>query len=70
MMKVLDTLIQFYNSRGFKIIASHGDNEFNIQTLKYFLLPELHYIYGKYQHVGIIERSTRTVKELCRVMCH
>ena len=38
-MKVIYTVIQLYKLRGFEITAFRGDNYFNIQTLKYFLLP-------------------------------
>jgi hypothetical protein len=66
----LDTVIDIYNARGFDITDIHGDNEFNIASLKQHLLPTATHIYGANEHVGVIERSIRTVKERCRSMCH
>ena len=67
---VLETVIQMYNARGFEIEAFHGDNEFDIKTLKEYLLSALMNIYGKGEHVGFLERSNRFVKERCRCICH
>jgi hypothetical protein len=69
-LKVLDTVKQTYEARGFEITAVHGDNEFDIKALKTFLLPAILHIYGKDEHVGAIERSVRTIKERCRTMTH
>ena len=66
----METVIQMYNARGFEIEAFHGDNEFDIKTLKEYLLPALMNIYGKGEHVGFLERSNRFVKERCRCICH
>ena len=38
----------------FEIEAFHGDNEFDIKTLKEYLLPALMNIYGKGEHVGFL----------------
>ena len=46
-MKGLDTVIKLYDARYFKITYLNRYNEFNIQTLKYLLIPALLYIYVK-----------------------
>ena len=59
-----------YDARGFNVTIVHGDNEFKMSQLKYYLLPILLYIYGKYKHVDIIERFIRVMKERCRCITH
>ena len=68
--KILDSVINLYESRGFKITELHGDNEFDVPALKDFLLPITIHIYGREEHVPNIERSNRTIKEKCRSICH
>jgi hypothetical protein len=69
-IQVLDRVKQTYEARGFEISAVHGDNEFDIKSVRTFLLPAILHIYGKDEHVGIVERSIRTIKERCRTMTH
>ena len=59
-----------YTCRSFIITDYHGDNEFDKSSLKDFLEPALLHIYGKLEHVGTIERSTRTIKERSRSVCN
>ena len=59
-----------YDAHGFNVTIVHGDNEFKMSQLKYYLLPILVYIYGKYEHVDIIERLIRVMKERCRCITH
>ena len=61
---------QLYETRGFRIENIHGDNEFNKDEIKKAQLPSLFHIYGKDEHVGMIERSNRTVKKKCRTVTH
>ena len=70
MIDTLDEIKQIYHSRGFIIDNIHGDNEFNRDEIKKSQLPALFHIYGKDEHVGLIERSNRTVKTKARVMTH
>ena len=59
MKKNIDTLNEIkhiYHSRGFKIENIHGDNEFDKDAIKNSQLPALFHIYGKDEHVGLIER--------------
>lgn len=67
----LTFVLDLYKKRGFQITDIHGDNEFNITSLKKMLAPiaDLH-LCAKGEHVPIIERSIRTVKERCRCGCH
>jgi len=58
----LDEIRQLYSSRGFRVEYIHGDNEFNREEIKRLQLPVLFHIYGKDEHVDLIERSNRTVK--------
>ena len=69
-IETLDYIRQIYHSRGFIIDNIHGDNEFNKDEIKTSQLPALFHIYGKDEHVGLIERSNRTVKNKARVMTH
>jgi hypothetical protein len=66
----IDSVISLYNARGFNISNVHGDNEFNIPALEASLRPTNLHIYGKHEHVGIVERSIQTIKERCRCMCN
>jgi hypothetical protein len=59
-----------YEARGFNITVIHGDNEFNINSLIQHLLPTLTQIYGKNEHVGVIERAIRVMEERARCTCH
>ena len=68
--KVLDSVFNLYETRGFNITDIHGDNEFDVKSLKEYLLPIVTHIYGRGEHVAVIERSNRTIKEKCRVICH
>lgn len=68
--KGFDTVINIYKKRGFKIANIHGDNEFDMQKLREHLRPATLHIHGKNKHVGVIERSIRSVKDRCRSVCH
>ena len=73
MKSIIETLNEIkliYHSRGFRIENIHGDNEFNKNDIKNSQLPALFHIYGKNEHVVLIERSNRTVKNKSRVMTH
>ena len=73
MKAIIDTLHeikQIYTSRGFRIEHIHGDNEFNKEGIKQSQLPALFHIYGKDEHVGLIERSNRMVKNKSRTITH
>ena len=59
-----------HESPGFKITDFHGDNEFNIQDLRYYLRPLTVKIYSKDEHVVFIKKAKVTVKERTRFMCH
>ena len=66
----LDVVRNIYESRGFDIDIVHGDNEFNIKALKEHLEPTKMHTCAKDEHIHVIERSTRTVKERSRSTCH
>ena len=68
--KAIDTVLELYEAICFNITAVHGDNYFNIKTLKTKLPPICTHIYGKEEHVGIIERMIRLIKESAICMCH
>ena len=68
--KGLQNVINIYETRGFNITDVHGDNEFDINTLREALRPSTLHIYGAEEHVAPIERAIRTVKERCRLMCY
>jgi len=66
----LNEIRQLYSSRGFRVENIHGDNDFNREDIKRSELPTLFHIYGRDEHVGIIESSNRTVKNKARTMAH
>ena len=66
----LEVYKRTHESRGFKIIDFHGENEFYIQYITYYLCPPMVNIYAKYEHVGFIKEATSTVKYIIRLMCH
>ena len=59
-------VLEKYDVRGFNVTIILGDNEFNIAQLKEYFLPILVEIYGKDEHVDIIEGFIRVTKEICR----
>ena len=62
----LEAILNKYIPRGFEITSIHGDNGFNVKDIKDFLLPIIVHIYGKGEHMGIIERPIRVIKERSR----
>ena len=56
--------------RGFEIAEMYGDNEFNINKLKTTITPTILHLCASNEHVPIIERSIRTIKERARSTCH
>ena len=69
-IETLNEIRRIYGTRGFHIENIHADNEFDKDEIKLSQLPALFHIYGKDEHVGIIERSNRTVKNKTRTMTH
>ena len=59
---VLDVVLEKYDASGFNLTIIHVYNEFNIAQLKEYPLPVLVEIYGKYEHVDIIDRVIRVIK--------
>ena len=51
-----------HEQRGFEITDIHGDNKFNIQSLRDFLQPINLHIYAKEEHVGFIKNAIKTIK--------
>ena len=64
--KKLKIVIKKYLSRGFTITDVFGDNEFASEKYTNLLLPATLHICSKGEHVPIVERSIRTVKERAR----
>ena len=61
----LSKIAIMYLTRGFILIDIYGDNEFNIDEYKNIFLPARIYVVGSNEHVSIIKRSVRTIKEQC-----
>ena len=59
-----------HKSRGFNITYFHGDNEFNIEALRYSWRLLIFQIYAKDEHVISIEKAIDTVKERTCSMCN
>ena len=62
--------INKHEQRGFDITDMHGDNEFNIQSLRDLLQPVNLHIYAKEEHVGFIKNAIKTIKKRARSVCH
>mmetsp|Transcript_14843 Transcript_14843/g.21238 ORF Transcript_14843/g.21238 Transcript_14843/m.21238 type:complete len:412 (+) Transcript_14843:616-1851(+) len=69
-IKVIPMVKDIYENRGFNITDIFGDNEFNITKLKTILSPVNLHLCGRDEHVPIIERSIRTIKERSRLTTH
>ena len=67
-LESLQDVIRMYVSRGFRLGAVEGDNEF--ACMKTDLMPVNLNITAKDDHVPEVERSIRTVKERHRVCLH
>ena len=59
-----------YQTRGFNITDIHGEHEFNIKALEFFLQSTILHVYRKDEHLGILYTAIFTVKERTRLMCH
>ena len=68
--KGLQEVLNIYHARGFNISSLHGDNEFNVDSIKESLLPVIMQVCARNEHVGIAERSIRTIKDRARSICH
>ena len=66
----LQTVINIYTKRGFRIKGIFGDNEFDIASVINGLRPIPFHIFAADEHCAVAERSIRTIKESCRTMCH
>ena len=64
--KRLKLVLKKYNSRGFTVTDVFGDNEFNREKYRSLFLPANLHICTAGEHVPVIERSIRTVKERAR----
>ena len=59
-----------YVNRGFTLSHMHADNEFNVKGMQEAMEDTEVNIYAANEHVGVIERSIRTMKERCRCISH
>ena len=58
----IEEVLDKFSDRGFEVTTIHGDNEFDVKYIKEYFLPVMTHIYGKGEHVGIIERTIRVIK--------
>ena len=68
MKKNFDILRHMYQSRGFRIIMVHADEEF--EKLRSHMLPSRFITPDPGAHVPKVERSIFTLKEGCRAVIH
>ena len=65
-MRGLDIVRNEYRCQSFEITDTHVDNEFDKESLKVFLYPAILHIYGRDEHMGIIEIYTHAYnKGMC-----
>ena len=70
LIKSLHKIIKQYTSRNFVITDIYGDNEFNNDDIRQSVLPAKLHICAANEHVPMVERCIRTIKEKARTMCH
>ena len=68
MMKEFKAIFQVYNTRGFRVIEVHAENEF--EKVKQDLLPVRLCTVGTDEHVPEVERSVQTQKNENRAVCY
>ena len=61
---------EIYKVRGFSIVAVHGDNEFDIETVKNLAVTSYGTHLRENEYMVVVGRSIRTVKGKCRTMTH
>ena len=59
-----------YNARGFSINVIKADNEFDTEDISTVFPSAIFEICAANEHVPIVERCIRTLKERCRSVCH
>ena len=62
----LESIINKYRCRSFKLSDFHGGSEFDKEKLKDFLERAVLHTYAREEHVGTIERSMRSIEERCQ----
>jgi len=67
--KKLKIIKSKYSGRGFAINVVHGDNEFNHETIMSVFPSAIIEICGANEHVPVVERSIRTIKDRTRCLC-
>ena len=70
LLQALKRVMNMYDKRELMVITVHGDNQFDGEELADALRPANMEIYAANEHVGIIERGIRTVKERTRSTVH
>ena len=59
----LRVVLNMYKQRGFIIQTIHGDNEFDVEVIIEAMRPTIMRICGHDKHIGVAERSIRTIKK-------
>ena len=68
--KLLVSVIDRYQTRGFNVSDIFGDNEFDVPSLHDFFRPITIHSCAPEEHVPQIERQNRSTKEQLRTICH
>jgi len=68
--KKLETVKAKYQSRGFKVNVFYGDNEFDHEIVRDVFPGAIFDICSADEHVPVVERAIRTVKERTRCLCN
>ena len=64
--KIVRETITRYEDRGFKVAAVHADNAFDNEQMRTAIGSRVLHIYAREEHVGVIERQIRSLKERLR----
>ena len=66
MTKIIQEKITRYEDRGFKVTAVHVDNAFDNDQMRTAIDSRVLHTYVREEHVGVIERQIRSLKERLR----
>ena len=66
----LTKVIKLYKSRNFVVTDVYSDNEFDMDDLKVDIQPAKLHVCSANEHVPMVERPIRTIKEKARTICH
>ena len=68
--KIIEREFKKYEERNFRVTALHADNAFDNDEIKNIIGPRTLHTYAREEHVGVVERQIRVIKERLRSVVH